>query len=70
MDLLKEIKTRLEKNDLSPEAMYMEMKVILMQMYMTNSIGKDNIVKVCSDLIGLYYKLKDNNEDKKYENAN
>jgi len=58
-DLLKEIKTRIEKNEDSPEAMYAETKIILMKMYFTNTFSKDDIVKVCSDLIGLYYKLKD-----------
>lgn len=58
-DLLKEIKTRIEKNEDSPEVMYAETKVILMKMYFTNTLNKDDIVKVCSDLIGLYYKLKE-----------
>lgn len=58
-DLLKEIKTRIEKNEDSPEAMYAETKVILMKMYFTNTFSKDDIVNVCSDLIGLYYKLKE-----------
>lgn len=57
-EILKEIKSRIEKDENSPEAMYTEMKVILMRMYMTNTMSKDDVIKVCSDMIGLYDKLK------------
>ena len=59
MELLKEIKTRIEKEDRPSQYLYAETKAIALQMYMTNKMSKENIVMMCADLIKLYENLKE-----------
>ena len=58
MELLQEIKKKINTINCSPEEMYANIKQIGTYMIVSNSLSKDNVVTFCSNLIKLYETLK------------
>lgn len=54
MKILNEIQTRISKETRPLEDLCIELKKLGFQMMATNSIGKEQVVMFCSDMIKLY----------------
>ena len=58
MELLQEIKKKIDTINCSPEEMYSNIKQIGAYMMVSNTVSRDNVVNICSNLIKLYTTLK------------
>ena len=58
MEIMKEIQTRIENENRPSETLYQEIKGLGLQMFMTNTLNKEQVIIFCSDLVKLYLNLK------------
>ena len=58
MDLISEIRKRVDSINTSPEEMYATLKSTGSYMLLTNTLSKENVLVMCSNLIKLYEQLK------------
>lgn len=62
--LINEIKNRVNSEERAPGVLYDEVKKIGMYMYVTNTLTKDQVITICSNLIKLYETLNNKDNDK------
>lgn len=55
--LINEIKNKVNSEERPPAVLYNEVKKLGMYMYVTNTITKDQVITICSNLIKLYETL-------------
>ena len=63
MDILDEIKNRIEHEKRTPAELYATMRQIVMQMLFTQSMNREQVVSFCSSMIRLY-ESRDTDEDR------
>lgn len=56
--ILKEIKSRIEEETRQPQELYSELRMLGMQMVLTQTLTKAQVVGFCSDMIKLYDALR------------
>ena len=54
MELLDEIRNRIEHEKRTPAELYATMRQIVMQMLVTRSMNREQVVSFCSSMIRLY----------------
>lgn len=57
-EILKEIESKIENDNRSPEEIYAMIKQLGTYMLMTNTLSKENVIQFCSSLIKLYLNIK------------
>jgi len=57
MDLLKELKSRIEREDRPSEQLYASLKQSGAYMFMTNTMNKDLVLSFCAAMLKLYANL-------------